>query len=127
MDNIDKFKELIANIQEDIYNEMTNLIPKFKEYIAVDHPDNPKYVMIEDIWYRNNYGCEENRYYYYYLPVNIQFIHRFSLRRAFVIYYDDKDNWWYVYDKEHETYTEFNALDTDTQIKIFEILNNILN
>ena len=39
MDNIDKFKDLKENLRATIDDEMYNLVPKFKEYVAVDHPE----------------------------------------------------------------------------------------
>jgi hypothetical protein len=43
-----------------------------------------------------------------------------------VIFYNDKLNWWFVYDKEKEKYTEYNELDTDSQIALLELLKKRL-
>ena len=127
MDNIDKFKDLKENLRATIDEEMYNLVPKFKEYVAVDHPEYSKHVMIEGIWYRNNYGCEKDRYYYYYLPVDIYFKKHYSLWRTTAIFYDDKYQWWFIYDKDHNKATEFSELDTDTQIATLEQMYKFLN
>ena len=126
MDDIDKFKNLKENLRTKIDEEMNNLVTKFKEYVVVDHPEYSKYVMIENIWYRNNYGCEQDRYYYY-LPVDIYFKKHYSLWRTTAIFYDDKYKWWFIYNKDHNNTTEFSELDTDTQIEILEQMFKLLN
>lgn len=63
MDKIEILKSQKENLQEVIYKELDNLTAMFKEYVVIEHPDYPKHIMIENIWYRNNYGCKDNMYY----------------------------------------------------------------
>ena len=123
---IEEFKELKRTIRDDIEIKMNNLVHKFKEYVAVDHSNDSKYQMIEGICTRINYGCENNRYYYYWLAPDIQFIVNNSLWRAYAIYYDDKHKLWCVYNKDKNDFAEFNEMDTDTQIKMLEQVYKIL-
>jgi hypothetical protein len=127
MDSIDKIKLLKENIQDEILKEMDNLVPKLKEYVTVDHPNNSKYQIIENICTKINYGCEENRYYYYWLTGDIEFIYRYNLWRVSAIYYDNKHKLWYIYNKDKNNYAEFNELNICSQITILEKLYNILN
>jgi hypothetical protein len=125
MDSIESIKVLKENIHNEIAIEMNCLIPKFKKYVSEEHSNNPKHVFIEGIWHRNNYGYKDN-YYYCYLSDFVQFIHNYSIWRIDVIFYNDKLNWWFVYDKEKEKYTEYNELDTDSQIALLELLKKRL-
>lgn len=125
MDSIESIKVLKKSIHNEIAREMNRLIPKFKKYVSEEHSDNPKHVLIEGIWYRNNYGYDNNCYYCY-LSDFIQFIHINEIWQINVIFYNDKLNWWFVYDKEKEKYTEYNDLDTDSQIALLELLNKRL-
>ncbi len=126
MDSIEKIKDLKENLREVIDKEMRGLVRKFKDYVVVDHPDNSKYQIIEGVCTRINYGCEGNRYYYYWLAPDLEFIHLHSLWRVYAIYYDDKLKWWFVYNKDKHDCTEFNELDTDAQIKMLEMLKKCI-
>ena len=44
-----------------------------------------------------------------------------------MIFYDNKLNWWYVYNRDNKQYVEFGELDTDSQIAMLEMLKNHLN
>lgn len=123
---IDRLKEYKGKIQNRIEKEMHNLVPKFKEYVREDHPEYPKHILIEGIWYRNTYGCENDRYYYFWIKKDIQFRHRYNLWEATALYYDDKHKWWYVYDKNKNQYAEFTSLDVEPQTEILEQLYNLL-
>lgn len=125
MDSIESIKTLKESIHNEIAREMNRLIPKFKKYVCEEHSNDTKHVFIEGIWHRNNYGYKDN-YYYCYLSDFVQFIHNYSIWRIDVIFYNDKLNWWFVYDKEKEKYTEYNELDTDSQIALLELLKKRL-
>ena len=56
MSNIDKINLSKKNLQEEILKEMMSLVDKFKEYVSVDHPENPKYTMVEGVCSKINYG-----------------------------------------------------------------------
>ena len=126
MDYIEPIKDLRDRLREQIDKQMRSLVSKFKDYVVVNHPDNPKYQMIEGLCTRINYGCEGNRYYYYWLAPFVEFIHLHRLWSVYAIFYDDKLKWWFVYDKEKRAYTEFNELDTDAQIQMLELLNKCI-
>ena len=125
MDSIESIKVFKKSIHNEIAREMNRLIPKFKKYVSEEHSNNPKHVFIEGIWHRNNYGYKDN-YYYCYLSDFVQFIHNYNIWRIDVIFYNDKLNRWFVYDKEKEDYTEYNELDTDSQIALLELLKKRL-
>ena len=44
-----------------------------------------------------------------------------------MIFYDNKLNWWYVYNRDNKQYVEFGELDTDAEITMLEMLKNHLN
>ena len=125
MDSIESIKVLQETIQNEIARELNLLIPKFKKYVSEEHLNNPKHVFIEGIWHRNNYGYKDNCHYCY-LSDFVQFIHNYNIWRIDVIFYNDELNWWFVYDKEKEKYTEYNELDTDSQIVLLELLKKRL-
>lgn len=137
MDSIETIKDLKKNLREEIDKEMRSLVGKFKDYVTTEHPDNPKHITIEGIWYRNNYGVVdskpfwppeiplnrgERKNYYCYLSEYVQFIHRNRIWRSDVIFYNDEIGGWFVYDRENKKYTGFEELDTDAQIKMLEML-----
>ena len=141
MDGTEKIKLLKENIREEIDKEMRSLVNKFKEYVTTEHPDNPKHVMIEGVWYRNNYGVVdskpfwppeipldrgERKNYYCYLSDHVYFIHLYRIWRSNVIFYNDEIGGWYVYDSDNKQYIEFDGLDTDTQIKMLEMLKKCI-
>ena len=89
MSNIDKIKLSKESLQEEIMKEMMSLVDKFKEYVSVDHSKNPKYIMVEGVCSKINYGIVEDVYpntpsqlfgnevgnnYYCYLPNKIYFL-----------------------------------------------------
>lgn len=141
MDSIETIKDLKENLREEIDKEMRSLVGKFKDYVVVEHPDNPKPIMIEGVWYRNNYGVVdskpfwppeiplnrgERKNYYCYLSDYVQFIHRYRIWRSDVIFYNDEIGGWFVYDRENKEYTGFEELDTDAQIKMLEMLKRFI-
>ena len=44
-----------------------------------------------------------------------------------MIFYNNKLNCWYVYNRDNDKYVEFNEMDTDGQIAMLEMLVKILN
>ena len=126
MDSIETIKDLKRSLRKDIDKRIRELVDKFKDYVSVDeHFGFPKHLMIEGIWYRNNYGYRDGNYYCY-LPEFVEFIHRYKIWRTDVIVYNENSNWWYVYNTETKKQLEFNELDTDAQIKMLELLENRL-
>lgn len=158
MGNVDKIKLLKDNLREEIEKDMMNLVHKFKEYVRVDHDDNPKYEQGKYNVTRINYGIKKHIYpdipqslenveddnYYCYLPNSIKFIYNNKLLNTNLVFYNNKSNFWFVYNCDHfqkkfslskldtldldieENFVEFNCLDTDTQIEFLEQLENIL-
>ena len=141
MDSIETIKDLKKSLREEIDKEMMSLVGKFKDYVVVEHPDNPKPIMIEGVWYRNNYGVVdsqpfwppeiplnrgERKNYYCYLSEYVQFIHRYRIWRSDVIFYNDEIGGWFVYDRENKEYTGFEELDTDAQIEMLEMLKRFI-
>ncbi len=126
MDSIETIKDLKRSLRKDIDKRIRGLVDKFKEYVSVDNHDGfPKHLIIEGMWYRNNYGYRNGNYYCY-LPEFVEFIHRYKIWRTNIIIYNENFNWWYVYNKETKEQLEFNELDTDAQIKMLELLENRL-
>ena len=74
-----------------------------------------------------HYGRKDDIYYYYILPEVVQFIYQNSLYRAKWIFFNDKFKCWFVYDEDKKEYVTFEALDTDTQIEIYRMLEEFLN
>lgn len=156
MSNIDKIKLSKENLQEEIMKEMMSLVDKFKKYVSDDHPENPKYMMVEDICCRVNYGIVKSDYpnmpfkrfknkvynnYYYYLPNKIEFLNQYEKWYTDLIFYNNKLNCWFVYNNGNEKFSlytttlkdiesnkveEFTSLDIETQIKFLEQLENLL-
>ena len=126
MDSIETIKDLKRSLRKDIDKRIWGLVDKFKEYVSVDnHAGFPKHLIIEGMWYRNNYGYRNGNYYCY-LPEFVEFIHRRKIWKTDIIIYNENFNWWYVYNKETKEQLEFNELDTDAQIKMLELLENRL-
>ena len=44
-----------------------------------------------------------------------------------MIFYSDRDDWWFVYNHDNKQYVEFDEMDIDIQITMLEMLENILN
>ena len=126
MDSIETIKDLKRSLRKDIDKRIRGLVDKFKEYVSVDdHAGFPKHLIIEGMWHRNNYGYKDGNYYCY-LPEFVEFIHRYKIWRTNIIVYNEKHNWWFVYNKEKKEQLEFDELDTDAQVKMLELLENRL-
>ena len=155
MKEIDKVKKLREKVREEIKREMKNLVDEFKEYVGVDHPDNPKYTKGKYYVTRINYGIIKHIYpdfplifgnkeddnYYCYLPNYVQFVHNYKLRQSNLIFYNNKSKTWFVCDQSDKKFSfshdtlelddltkliEFSSLDTDTQIKMLEMLKRFI-
>ena len=154
MSNIDKINLSKKNLQEEILKEMMSLVDKFKEYVSVDHPENPKYTMIEGVCSKINYGIVKDEYpniplqpfenkvdnnYYCFLPNKIYFLNQYKIWCSNLIFYNNKLNCWFVYNNDNEKFSlctttlkdiepnkvkEFTSLDIETQIKFLEHLQN---
>lgn len=126
MDSIETIKDLKRSLRKDIDKRIRGLVDTFKEYVSVEeHVGFPKHLMIEGVWHRNNYGYKDGNYYCY-LPEFVEFIHRYKIWRTDIIVYNEKLNWWFVYNTEKKEQLEFDELDTDAQIKMLELLENRL-
>ena len=116
MDKIEAVKLLKKNLREEIDREMMRLVNKFKEYVSVDHPDNPKHTIIEGICTRINYGVVdsdsfwppeitlsggERKNYYCFLLNKVEFINKHTKWRSNLIFYNDEIGAWYVYNNDH--------------------------
>ena len=126
MDNIESIKLLKENIQDNIHNELNKLVCAFKDYVIVEHDNNPKYTLVGGICTRINYGCKDNIYFWCYLPSDVKFIHNNKIWISNMIFYNDELNWWYVYNRDNKQYVEFDEMDTDSQIAMLEMLENYL-
>lgn len=157
MDSIETIKDLKINLREEIDKEMRSLVGKFKDYVVVEHPDNPKYSKGKYYVTRINYGVVKHIYpvcppifgnkeddnYYCYLPNHVQFVHNYNLCQSNLIFYNNKSRFWFVCindpqlieysDKiakleldDEEKLIEFDCLDTDTQIKMLEMLKRFI-
>lgn len=126
MDNIESIKLLKENIRDNIYKEMNKLVSIFKDYVIVEHDNNPKYTLIGGICTRINYGSKDNEYFWCYLPEDVKFIHKNKVWRSNMIFYDDNIKWWYIYNRDNKQYVEFGEMDTDSQIAMLEMLKNHL-
>ena len=127
MGNIESIKSLKENIQNEIYKELENLVPKLMDYVSVEHDNNPKFTLVEGICTRINYGSKAKTYFWCYLPKDIQFIHLNTIWRTNMIFYSDRADWWFVYNRDNKQYVEFDEMDIDNQISMLEMLENILN
>lgn len=116
MDKMEEIKLLKRNLRDEIYQEIMRLVNKFKEYVSVDHPENPKHTIIEGICVRINYGVVdsetfwpleiplnrgERKNYYCYLPNKVEFINQYSKWCSNLIFYNDEIGAWYVYNNDH--------------------------
>jgi len=132
MENYKRERYQIAILQREIREKlviaMWRSVDSFKNYvIAEDEHDNyPKEVSIEGKYTRANYGCEKDNYYYCFLPGFVQFVYQNSYWRSDLIFFDDNIKCWFVYDGDKKEYVTFEALDTDSQIAFYEMLDNLL-
>ena len=97
------------------------------DYVSVEHDNNPKFTLVEGICTRINYGSKDKTYFWCYLPKDIQFIHLNNIWRTNMIFYSDRADWWFVYNRDNKQYVEFDEMDIDNQISMLEMLENILN
>ena len=124
MDIIEQIKLQKENIRKDINKELNSLKDNFKTYVSIEHEDYPKYIFVEGICTRINYGCKENRYFWCYLPNDVLFIHLNKIWRTNMIFYDNQLYCWFVYNRDIDKYVSFDEMDTDSQIKMLENLKN---
>lgn len=124
MDIIEQIKLQKENIRKDINKELNNLKDNFKKYVSIENEDYLKYIFVEGICTRINYGCKENRYFWCYLPNDVLFIHLNKIWRTNMIFYDNQLDCWFVYNRDIDKYVSFDDMDTDSQIKMLENLKN---
>ena len=67
--DIESIRILKGNLQNNIDEELNRIIIDFKEYVSVEHDDNPKFTLVDGICTRINYGCKDERYFWCYLPM----------------------------------------------------------
>ena len=123
-----KIKILQRDVREQIVLAMWRSVDWFKAYVIAEdeHENYPKEVSIEGKYIRINYGCEKDNYYYCFLPGFVQFVYQNSYWRSDLIFFDDNIKCWFVYDGDKKEYVTFEALDTDSQIAFYEMLDNLL-
>lgn len=119
---MESIKYLRKNLQNEIKQKMADLTEGFKSYTIGDHKNYKKHVMIEGVWYRNNYGRDQNENFYIYLPDFVRFIYQNNDWNCDVIYYNGNNKIWYVYDKNQKKHIPFNNMNIDTQIMMLEML-----
>lgn len=122
--NIAKLQE---KTREEIVLSMRRYVDLFKKFVINDNYDYPKHVSIEGKYKRTQYGCEKDIYYYCFLPGRVQFIHEDSHWRSNLIFFNDKIKCWFVYDKDKKEYVTFEAMDTDSQIAFYSMLDELLH
>ena len=138
MDSIESIKVLKENIREEIEQEMMKISDRFKEYVRVEHANNPKYTMGEYFITRINYGIKthifpniqpifddiEGDNYYCYLPNIVKFLCGHELWNTNLIFYNNKSNSWFIYNcdpfKEKFSLSKLDALDLDCVDKFVE-------
>ena len=122
MGKIHEIYDLQEKVREELVLEMRRSAGWFKNCIA------DKYHRTDYDYERGkHYGCKDDIYYYYILPKVVQFIYQNSLYRAKWIFFNDKFKCWFVYDENKNEYVTFEALDTDTQIEIYRMLEEFLD
>ena len=119
---MESIKCLREDLQNEIKQKMDDLTEGFKSYTIGNHKNYPKHVMIEGVWYRNNYGRDQKENFYVYLPDFVKFMYQNKVWNCDVIYYNNNNKIWYVYDKEQKTYMLFNNMNIDSQIMMLEML-----
>lgn len=118
---IHEIYKLREKVREELVLDMRRCVEWVKDYMT-DKYRRKNY----DYEKGKHYGCKDDIYYYYILPEVVQFIYQNSLYRAKWIFFNDKFKCWFVYDEDKNEYVTFEALDTDTQIEIFRMLDDFL-
>lgn len=121
MGKIHEIYDLQEKVREELVLGMRRRVWRFKDYMTDEY-----YRSDYDYERGKHYGCKDDIYYYYILPEVVQFIYQNSLYRAKWIFFNDKFKCWFVYDEDKKEYVTFEALDTDTQIEIFSMLDVFL-
>lgn len=119
---IDDIYNLREKVREELVLDMRRCVKWVKHYMT-DEYRRKDY----DYEKGKHYGRKDDIYYYYILPEVVQFIYQNSLYRAKWIFFNDKFKCWFVYDEDKKEYVTFEALDTDTQIEIYRMLEEFLN
>jgi len=119
-------------VREKIVLEMRRLVGAFKSYVTgTDRSEHPLYRFVEDAYYKDeyhftkdkHYGCKDDKYYYCFFPKDVHFIYKNSHWCSNIIFYNDEFKCWFVYDKDNKKYVTFEALDTDSQIAFWNMLD----
>ena len=118
---IHEIYKLREKVREELVLDMRRCVEWVKYYMT-DKYRRKNY----DYEKGKHYGCKDDIYYYYILPKVVQFIYQNRLYRAKWIFFNDKFMCWFVYDEGKNEYVTFEALDTDTQIEIFRMLDDFL-
>ena len=118
---IDDIYNLREKVREELVLDMRRCVKWVKHYMT-DEYRRKDY----DYEKGKHYGRKDDIYYYYILPEVVQFIYQNRLYRAKWIFFNDKFKCWFVYDEDKKEYVTFEALDTDTQIEIFRMLDDFL-
>lgn len=119
----DKILLLQREVREQLLLAMRRAVDYFKDYVSSEDGYN-NYPKEESG--RTNYGCEKDNYYYCFLPGFVQFIYENSYWHSDLIFFDDKIKCWFVYDGDKKEYVTFEALDTDSQIAFYKMLDRLL-
>ena len=119
---IDDIYNLREKVREELVLDMRRCV-KWVQHYMTDEYRRKDYVYEKG----KHYGRKDDIYYYYILPEVVQFIYQNSLYRAKWIFFNDKFKCWFVYDEDKKEYVTFEALDTDTQIEIYRMLEEFLN
>lgn len=112
------------NVREKLVLEMRRCVSVFKDYVTGNYDsEHPNYNYDKG----RHYGCKDNIYYYWVLPEVVDFIYQNNHYRAEWIFFNDKFKCWLVYDSVKKEYVAFEALDTDSQITLFRMLESFVD
>lgn len=117
-----EIRDLREKVREELVLAMRERVEWFKEYLTGKYKRKYEFPPYGYYVKDKHYGCKDDFYYYCKLPEVVPFIYKNSLYHAEWIFFNDKFKCWFVYDKDKNEYVTFEALDTDSQIALFNML-----
>ena len=106
-------------VRDEICLAMRRRVELFKELLTSDkYSNHPEFEYIKD----QHYGCKDDKLYYCLLPERVQFIYKNSLWSSNKLIFNDDLKCWGVYDNDKKKVVVFEALNTDAQIAILNML-----
>lgn len=116
--------KLKDKVRDEICLAMRRRVEWFKGLLTSD-----KYYNHSEFEYTKDkhYGCKDDKLYYCLLPERVQFIYKNSQWSSNRVIFDDELKYWMVYDNDKKKSVAFEALNTDTQIAILQMLNTFMD